>query len=54
MLIELGYFADDGEPLYVTDNFIVEFLHEGTMFKISEYNGSEYTEIFNPTEWIQL
>lgn len=54
MLAELGYFEDDGEPLYVTGNFTVEFLHEGTMFKISEYYGSEHIEIFDPTEWIQL
>ena len=56
MLVELGYFEDDGEPLYVTatGNFTVEFLHEGTMFKISEYDGSEYIEIFDPTKWIQL
>lgn len=54
MLVELGYFEDDGEPLYTTGNFTVEFLHEGTMFKISEYDGSEYIEIFEPTKWIQL
>ena len=58
MLTELGYFEDDGEPLYIpdnfTDNFTVEFLHEGTMFKISEYDGSEYIEIFDPNRWIQL
>ena len=54
MLVELGYFEDDGEPLYTTGNFTVEFLHEGTMFKISEYDGSEHIEIFDPTEWIQL
>lgn len=54
MLVELGYFEDDGEPLYVTGNFTVEFLHEGTMFKISEYDGFEYIEIFEPTKWIQL
>lgn len=54
MLVELGYFEDDGEPLYTTGNFTVEFLHEGTMFKISEYDGSEYIEIFDPTRWIQV
>ena len=58
MLVELGYFEDDGDPLYTplytADDFTVEFLHEGTMFKISEYDGSEHIEIFDPTEWIQL
>lgn len=54
MLAELGYCEDDDKPLYVTGGFIVEFLHEGTMFKISEYDGSEHIEIFDPTEWIQL
>lgn len=54
MLVELGYFEDDGEPLYPAGDFTVEFLHEGTMFKISEYDGSEHIEIFDPTEWIQL
>lgn len=54
MLTEFGYYEYDGEPLYVPDDFAVEFLHEGTMFKISEYNGSEHIEIFDPTEWIQL
>lgn len=54
MLYELGYFEDDGEPLYITGNFSVEFLHEGTMLKIREHDGSEHIEIFDPTEWIQL
>lgn len=54
MLTEFGYCEYDGEPLHVADDFTVEFLREGTMFKISEYDGSEHIEIFDPTEWIQL
>lgn len=54
MLAELGYYEDDGDSLCVIGDFIVEFLHEGTMFKIREYDGSEYIEIFDPTEWIQF
>jgi len=54
ILVELGYLEDDGESLYITGGFIVEFLPEGTMFKIEEYDGSEHIEIFDPTEWIQL
>lgn len=54
MLTEFGYYEHDCEPIYIPDSFAVEFLHEGTMFKICEYDGSEYIEIFDPTKWIQL
>lgn len=50
LCIQKGYIEDYS---YVggLDNLTIKEVPEGAIFKIREYDGAEYIEIFNPDEW---
>ena len=50
--LKLGYEADMGGPfLGGFGQLEVRHIPKGKLFKIREYDGSEYVEIFDPNEW---
>ncbi len=48
------YFASKKMSPYCggTDGFVIEWLEEGTRFRINEYDGAESIEIFDPDDYM--
>lgn len=46
-----GYIDEDYGFVSGVSSLKIEEVPEGAMFKIREYDGAEYIEIFNPDEW---
>ncbi len=46
-----GYIDEDYGHIYGIDFLEIKEVPEGVIFKIREYDGAEYIEIFNPDEW---
>jgi len=65
-LVEKGFTKEEMESLCIQKGYIEEYSYlggidslsiqevpEGKLFKIREYDGAEWIEIFNPDEWFK-
>jgi hypothetical protein len=51
--ILLKYFADESPTIEGLANVEIQEVPKGTLFRITDYDGAEFVEIFRKNEWIE-